>query len=85
MTDNYKGNLPEPSPCGVVGCSEPGEASRCPYDGEFHRHGRVHYSGPPKSSLSFRDGWHLLCAAHLAHVTREREAWEAGAALEARS
>ncbi|HZJ67659.1 MAG TPA: hypothetical protein VFD36_29350 [Kofleriaceae bacterium] len=68
--------------CAVVGCTAEGKPHRCPHDGTFHGHGRVHYNGPPTSSLTFRgDGWYLICDEHYEHVAKERRAWEQGKAV----
>lgn len=62
------------NPCAVLTCDAEGLAFPCPYDGAFHRHGRIHYDcGFPESSLVFRSGWHLICAEHYEICRRERE------------
>lgn len=66
------------SRCAVVGCEETPKPQRCPYDGQWHRHGAVHYwCGYPESSLTFHEGdWYLICDSHLAVLRDERAAFE---------
>jgi len=56
--------------CAVEGCDGEGRPQPCPYDGQFHHHGCVHYEcDNGRSGLKFRpraDGWALICDAHYA-------------------
>lgn len=58
--------------CAVVDCIAPGMPHRCPWDGQRHHHGCVHYDcqaaqpAVARSGLEFRPGWGLLCSYHYA-------------------
>lgn len=61
-------------PCCVVDCPNEGKRRICPYDGQYHHHGRIHYScDHPAHSLAFRagEGWLLICDEHYRTVVAE--------------
>lgn len=60
--------------CAVVDCLDRGGPRTCPYDGRYHRHGRIHYGTIP-SSLTFHKGaWDYLCYGHYVVLVRELDA-----------
>lgn len=51
--------------CAVEDCIVEGKPHPCPYDGAYHRHGRIHYtSAADVAGLTFRKGWFLICDFH---------------------
>jgi hypothetical protein len=58
---------PDHSACAVWGCASQGKPQACPFDGERHGHGRVHYKCN-RAGLVFRQGWHLLCDDHYRQI-----------------
>jgi hypothetical protein len=53
--------------CAVEGCTDRGRPQVCPYDGRYHRHGKVHYANehPWHPTLAFRSGaWRGICDRH---------------------
>lgn len=71
-----RSHRPDRPRCAVVGCTNDGRPHRCPYDGTFHGHGRIHYDCHSKwvknTKLSFEpDDWHLLCPDHYREVLAE--------------
>jgi len=69
------------SRCAVVGCDQKAKPQQCIYDGNYHRHGAIHYDcGHPKSKLKFHQGdWFWVCDTHFAVLRAERERFEARA------
>ena len=64
------GVMPPDETCAVEGCDNPGMPQRCPSDGSYHRHGMVHYNHMSGHSLTFREGWHLICDEHYKALTQ---------------
>lgn len=64
--------------CAVIGCAREGRSQVCPYDGQRHHHGRIHYDGGlPAHSVQFHaDAWDYICDEHYALVKTERKQWE---------
>lgn len=53
--------------CAVEGCENRGQPQICPYDGSYHRHGKVHYENnhPRHPDVKFKAGaWRGICKYH---------------------
>ena len=62
--------------CAVDNCESRGRPQICFYDGKYHHHGMIHYSGGrPEHSVTFREGWHKMCEEHYQLLKAEREDW----------
>lgn len=67
--------------CAVDECKRRGSPQVCPYDQQYHHHGRIHYGSPgTPADMKFRAGaWRQVCAEHYDMLRRAREAWESRA------